>query len=240
MKTLKVIAIESLITIISLVMIVRTLIIENKIEHKIFLSIGIGLSIVYMIYRIASKIKEEKEKSRINAIVASKLNKASESFLYYIDLILINHPERFNISIKEKSNYQTEQNAKKMFEVDFRTPDPYTGTSMGNLAEQVDFGMNREYDELERTISRYTNKISTKKIELFESLSSNLIFKTLIDCKLWFDQIKMFHDQAIKNNPTFPKNGLPITISMNFKEHQKDYNQMIDLLFEMKNIPNSK
>ncbi|MPM25870.1 hypothetical protein SDC9_72370 [bioreactor metagenome] len=240
MKTLKVIAIESLITIISLVMIVRTLIIENKIEHKIFLSIGIGFSIVYMIYRIVSKMKEEKEKSRINAIVASKLNKASKSFLYYIDLILINHPEGFNISIKEKSNYQTEQNAKKIFEVDFRTPDPYTGTSMGNLAEQIDFGMNREYNELEKTIARYSNKISTKKIEIFEALSSNSIFRILVDCKLWFDQIEMFNDHAIKNNPTFPKNGLPITISMDFKEHQKDYNQMIDLLFEMKIMPNCK
>ena len=240
MKTLKVIAVESLITIISLVMIVRTLIIENKVEHKIFLSIGIGLSIVYMIYRIGSKIKEEKEKSRINDIVASKFNKASESFLYYIDLILINHSERFNISIKEKSNYQTEQNAKKIFEVDFRTPDPYTGTSMGNLAEQIDFGMNREYNELEKTISRYSSKIATKKLEIFEELSSNIIFKTLVDCKLWFDQIEMFHDRAIKNNPTFPKNGLPITISMDFKEHQKDYNQMIDILFKMKNMPNSK
>lgn len=240
MKTLKVIAIESLITIISLVMIVRTLIIENEIENKIFLSVGIGLSIIYMIYRIVSKIKEEKEKTKIDSIVSSKMNKSAESFLYYIDLVLINHPDRFILSNREKSKYQIEQNAKKLFEVDFRIPDPYTGTSMGNLAEQVNFGMNREYDELEKTISRYSSKMTTKKLEIFEALSSNFIFKSLVDCKLWFDQIKMFHDHAIKNNPTFPKNGIPITISMDFKEHQKDYNQMIDLLFEMKNMPNSK
>ena len=234
MKTLKVIAIESLITIISMVMIIRTLLVESKIENKFFLSVGIGLSIIYMIYRIVTKVKEESEKRRISEIVTARMTKSGDTFLSYIDRILINHKNQFTISNRNKEKYKLEENSKKFFEVDFRIPDPYTGTSMGNLAEQVDFGIKREYSKLEQIVTRYSNKIDTKNLELFESLSENIIFKSLLDCKLWFDQIKMFNDYAAETNPTYSKDGLPITISMDYDQHKKDYNNMIDLLFAIK------
>lgn len=217
-----------------MVMIVRTLLIEEKIENKIFLSVGIGLSIIYMIYRIVTKIKEESEKGKIRQIVSARMTKSGEVFLYYIDLILINHVDRFDISNRNKENYQVEQNSRKFFEVDFRIPDPNTGTSMGNLAEQIDFGMKREYAKLEKIITRYSSKIDTKTLELFESLAENIIFKSLLDCKLWYDQLKMFYDHAAKTNPTWPIDGLAITISMDFQQHKKDYDEMIDYLFAIK------
>ncbi|AEA42155.1 hypothetical protein [Fluviicola taffensis] len=234
LKKLKLIGIEFIITIISMVTIIRSLMLETKHEIKILLLVGIGLSLVYMIHRIWIKLKEEKEKSAIREIVCSKMIKSAESFLYYIDLILINHPDRFNISNPERNKYVSEKIARNFFEVDFRIPDPYTGTSMGNLAEQVDFGMKRGYHELEKIVSRYSNKLESSKLKKIESLSENLIFKSLVDCKLWFDQITMFNEYAIRNNPTFPKNAIPITISMDFDQHRKDYIEMINLIFEMK------
>jgi hypothetical protein len=233
-KVLKVIAIELLITTIQLVTFVRTFFIQIKDENKIFLSVGIGFSILYMLYRIGSKIKEENDRIRVNEIVALKMGQAANTFLYVLDLILINHPEGFILSDRDKSKYKIEKNARKLFEVDFRIPDPYTGTSMGNLAEQVDFQMNREYVQLEKTISRYASKINIRKLDLFEAITNNRIFKSLVDCKLWYSQLESFNDYAAKHNITYPKSGRPITISLDFNMHQKDYNEMIDLLFELK------
>lgn len=233
-KKLKLIGIELIITFISMVTIIRALMKETNIQIKILLLFGIGLSIFYFFHRIWVKLKEEKDKNVIREIANTKMSKSADSFLYYIDLILINHANGFNLCDREKYKYVSENIVRNFFEVDFRISDPYTGTSMGNLAEQVDFGMKREFHELEKIISRYSVMLDSSILNKFESLSENLIFKSLLDCKLWFDQIKTFHESAIKSNPTFPKNGIPITISMDYSQYGKDYIEMIRLIFELK------
>jgi hypothetical protein len=240
MKTLKLIAVEIMITLVSLIMVIRTLTIETTVGNKVFLAVGIGLSILYLAYRIWTKIKDIKDKTKIDQIVNGKLAKASESILYYVGLMIINHPERVSLYGKDKSEYLDRSVSLKFFEVDFRHPDPYTGTSMGSLAEQVDFGIKREFAELEKVIARYATKVDTALFEKFESLNDNVVFKSLLNVKLWYDQIEMFNLEAAKTNPTFPKNRLPITISLDPQEHQKDYTNMIELLFGFKDAPNKR
>jgi hypothetical protein len=170
------------------------------------------------------------------ALIKPNIIAGIESILYYTSLIIVNHKEPKFIKSENKEDYLSQENIKKFSEVDFRNPDPYTGTSMGNLAQQVGLGMQRTHQNLESIFMKYGTLLDLSIIVHYEKLCSNIVFQSLKGIIEIYNQMMSFQNSAIISNPTFPKNGMPITISLAYEELEPAFINYINELFELKRI----
>jgi hypothetical protein len=234
---LKHIAIELIITLISIVGLIRFLIIDqDPVLHYLVIA-GIGLSIIYLIVRIVVKIQNHQRTRAVKQILLSKLKETGSGIKYYINLILFNHPECINLMTKGPEEFKLEENAKKFFEVDLRHPDPRNGTSMGNMAEQIGNGLPGIIEEVDMAISKYASVTGHfKELDKYEKLRRNEVFRILLNVKAWFEQNTHFQEIAKRTNITFPEEGLPITVGVLYEDQIiQDYNEFIDIVFELEN-----
>jgi uncharacterized protein len=233
MKYLKAIILELIITASSIGTIIFTIL--RFVDHWAmwFPMVSATFAILYMIYRINKSVNEIKEKEKFDLLVNANLHSIMESIKYYISLIIINGNQ--NCSLHGKTIKEFKDAAAIFHTVDFRKEDPYTGTSMGNLAEQVGSGMDRVNSDLNALVFGYGHRMRFKVFELYDKLKRNTIYHQLVNFQLFYDQMMMFQEAA-KSNPTYPKEGLPITISLAQEEFIIAYAEMIDLVFELQNV----
>lgn len=159
-----------------------------------------------------------------------------ESILYYTSLIIVNHKQPKFIELDDKDAYLDLVNIKKFSEVDLRNSDPYMGTSIGNLAQQIGLGMQRTHQHLESIFMKYGTILDLSIIVHYEKLCSNIVFKSLKEIIEIYNDMLTFQNSAIKMNPTFPEKGIPITISLAYEELEPAFINYINEIFELKRI----
>ncbi|MEQ9117477.1 hypothetical protein [Fulvivirga sp.] len=235
MKKFRIVVYEILLTVVTVIGLIASALTETIPFVKFIVILGLILSIVYSSIRAYTKLEEFDQKEAIRHKIRVKLNKAAESILYYISLILINHENQIVAHGENKNAFQTEEAALRFFQVDFRNPDPHTGTSVGNLADQVSSGLQRLKSEIHTLLSQYFAYIGhSDEVRLIQTIFDNEVFHSLLHIDLTFEQLSKIYSEV--NNPTFPKDGLPITITLDPIEYRKDYNELIDQLFELKKL----